>query len=119
MSERVQQVNHLLKEEVSQFLQENLDGHTGFLTITAVETTNDLKAATVWYGYVGDDLGKVTNELRKIRRNLQTHINKRLTMKSVPKIILKHDNSGEYAMKISKIIDKATHEIAGNSQTTK
>lgn len=115
MSERVQQVNQLLKQEVGSYLQENLCGHAGLLTITAVETTHDLKLATVWYGYVGDDLGTVMEELRRNKRGLQTYINKRLAMKSVPKLELKYDKSGDYATKISKIIDEANHESFGNS----
>lgn len=116
MSERVQQVNRLLKQEIGGYLQEHLTAHAGFLTITAVETTSDLKLATVWYGYVGNDLGSAVKELLKGRRALQTYINKRLAMKSVPKIVLKYDKSGEYATEISKIIDEANDETPGNSE---
>lgn len=111
MSERVHQVNQLLKEEVGSYLQENLGGHSGFLTITVVETARDLKTATIWYGYVGDDLPRVTGELRKVKRDLQAHINKRLNMKNVPKLFFKHDTSGEYAAEISKIIDEANRDL--------
>lgn len=107
MSERVEQVNHLLKKEVGNYLQENLGDHTGLLTITAAETTSDLKLATIWYGYVGEDLANVTKQLMRTRRNLQKYINKRLAMKSVPKIVLKYDNSGDYAVTISKAIEEA------------
>lgn len=107
MSERVQQVNELLKHEVSSYLQEHLGEHSGLLTITAVETAHDLKTAVIWYGYVGDDLGKVNGQLRRERKSLQSHINKRFVMKSVPKINLKYDKSGDYAVEISKIIDDA------------
>lgn len=112
MSERVQQVNMLLKQEVGKYLQEQLGDHAGFLTITAVETTPDLKLATIWYGYVGEDLAVVTKLLRKEKRSLQSYINKRLTMKSVPRIVLKHDNSGDYAVEISKKIEEAQNPSA-------
>ena len=107
MNERVQQVNMLLKQEVGKYLQEQLEAHVGFLTITAVETTPDMKLAIIWYGYIGDDLALVTKLLRKEKRSLQAYINKRLTMKSVPRIVLKHDNSGDYAVEISKVIKEA------------
>lgn len=114
MSERVEQVNHLLKKEVGNYLQENLGDHSGMLTITAAETTSDLKLATIWYGYVGDDLANVTKQLKRERRNLQKYINKRLAMKSVPRIVMKYDNSGDYAVEISKVIDNANQNHTTN-----
>ena len=107
MSERVEQVNQLLKKEVGAYLQEHMPSTGGFLTITAAQTTPDLKLAVIWYGYVGDDLPAIIKLLRKEKRSLQTYINKRLAMKSVPKIVLKHDNSGDYAVQISKKIEEA------------
>jgi ribosome-binding factor A len=115
MSERVEQVNHLLKNEIGGYLQEHLANHHGVLTITAVETTNDLRLSTVWFGYVGDDLGTVTSELRRNTKPLQQYINKRLSMKNVPKIVFKYDNSGDYAIDISKIIDEANRDSKTNS----
>ncbi len=111
MSERTEQVNHLLKSEVGIYLQEHLEGHAGVLTITAVETTNDMKHTTIWFGYVGEDLGTALKELRKITKALQQHINKRLCMKNVPRITFKYDSSGDYAIDISKIIDEANRDI--------
>jgi ribosome-binding factor A len=107
MSERVQQVNELLKQDVAGYLQVHLGDHAGLLTITAVETAHDLKTAVIWYGYVGDDLGKVSGQIRRLRRDLQAYINKKFVMKSVPKITLKYDKSGDYAVEISKLIDDA------------
>lgn len=121
MSERTEQVNHLLKKEIGGYLQEHLVGHAGFLTLTAVETTPDLKLATIWYSYVGDDLGTVMKSLKKERRRIQAFINKRLMMKSVPRLVFQYDNSGEYAASISKVIEKAqeTDETNRDSESTK
>jgi ribosome-binding factor A len=110
MNERAEQVNHLLKAEVGTYLQEHLVNHQGVLTVTAVETTGDLRLSTVWFGYVGSDLGTVTTELRKNSRQLQQYINKRLSMKNVPRIVFKYDNSGDYAIDITKIIDEANRD---------
>lgn len=110
MSERVQKVNQLLKQEVGNYLQEHLDGHTGFLTITSVETAPDLKHTTIWYGYVGEDQASIVKKLRKEQRHVQAFINKRLAMKSVPRISFKHDNSGDYAVEISRKIDEANRD---------
>jgi len=110
MSERTEQVNHLLKAEAGAYLQEHLEGHRGVFTITAAETTNDLRQTTIWFGYVGDDLGTMMKELKKNVKPLQQHINKRLCMKNVPRITFKYDNSGDYAIDISKVIDEANRD---------
>jgi ribosome-binding factor A len=107
MSGRVEQVNQLIKKDVGEYLQENIANETGFLTITAVEVTADLRLATIWFTYIGEDTERVFENLKKEKRNIQRYINKRFVMKNVPKLIFRYDNSGDYAVEISKAIKDA------------
>lgn len=107
MSIRTYQVSELIKQEVGIYIQSQLGRHKGLITIIAVETTPDLKNAKIWFGYVGSDVGTVTKELRSHRKDIQKNLNDRLEMKNVPKISFQLDVSGDYAQKISRIIDES------------
>ncbi len=107
MSQRIQKVNELIRHEISEFLQENLPVHAGILTITAVETSPDLRNTKVWFSYIGHDLGSVTEDIRKHQSGAQKYLNHKLSLKYVPRLSFQFDQSGEYAEKISKVIDEA------------
>jgi len=107
MGERLHKVNEQIKKEVGAYLQEHLSPHEGLVTITVVEVAPDLRHAKIWFGYTGTDLGSVLSELRNITRDVQRDLNSKLTMKFVPKISFTVDKSGDYAQKISKIIDES------------
>jgi ribosome-binding factor A len=104
MSNRVQKVNELIKEEVSQILLTELDEHKGLVTITAVETTADLRQATIWYRVIGGDETETQKALDDKERDIQHILNSRLTMKYVPKITFRFDHSGDYVDKITKLL---------------
>jgi ribosome-binding factor A len=51
---RLDRVNQLLKEEISHLLQRELkDPRLGFVTVTEVETTKDLRNAKVFVSVLG------------------------------------------------------------------
>ncbi len=53
---RLERVNQLIKEEISLLIQRELkDPRLGFVTVTEVETTADLKQAKVYVSVLGDD----------------------------------------------------------------
>jgi len=53
---RLDRVNQLIKEEVSTLLQRELkDPRLGFVTVTAVEVSKDLRVAKVFVSVLGDE----------------------------------------------------------------
>ena len=53
---RLDRVNQLIREEISLLLQRELkDPRLGFVTVTEVETTKDLRSAKVFVSVLGDD----------------------------------------------------------------
>jgi ribosome-binding factor A len=54
-SKRLDRVNQLIKEEISTLLQRELkDPRLGFVTVTEVETSKDLRVAKVFVSVLGD-----------------------------------------------------------------
>jgi ribosome-binding factor A len=105
---RSDRVSDLLKEEISQLLlREVKDPHIGFVTITDVEVSKDLKVAKVYYTILGDE--KQVNDsakvLNRVSRFIKRQLGKRLRMRCIPDIIFRYDHSLEYGAKIDYILD--------------
>lgn len=110
MSERIHKINELIKTEISNIVLRELGDHSGFFTILAVETTNDLKTSIVWYGYIGHDIDVIQEELKNRIGYIQHLLNKRMSLKYVPKIVFRYDKSPEYAQEIAELFKKIENE---------
>ena len=113
---RADRVADLLKEEISQMLCiEVKDPHIGFITITDVEVSKDLKLAKVFYTILGDErqLGKSSDALQRVLPFIKRQLGKRLRMRYIPDILFRYDHSLDYGSKIDTILNqlKKTHEL--------
>ena len=113
MSQRKDRVAQRIKEEISNIIHDKIkDPRIGFLTITNVEITNDLRIAKVFYSVLGDDDKKkeakegLESALKYIRKLLVETVELRYT----PDIMFRLDTSVEYNMHIGGIFDKIEKE---------
>jgi ribosome-binding factor A len=113
MSQRKQKVAQRIKEEISEIIHDQIkDPRIGFLTITKVEISNDLRVAKIFYSVLGDDEKKKEAKLgldsacKYIRKLLGDTLKLRYT----PEIIFRLDTSSEYSMYIGKIFEKIERE---------
>ncbi|RJO60841.1 ribosome-binding factor A [candidate division WS5 bacterium] len=102
MSERIRKINALVAREVADELSKT--DLSALVTVKAVETTPDMKSATVWIGVLGGDEETVKAELEEKRRDIQQAVNAAVTAKYVPVLNFKIDHSGEYAEKIEELL---------------
>lgn len=102
MSNRIRKVNELLREEVSKIISEKLD-RDDFVTVTAVETTEDLKHAVIWVSILSEE-EKTFKDLLSVRPEIQRGINEKLFMKFVPKLEFKIDHSQAAVAKIEELL---------------
>jgi ribosome-binding factor A len=110
MRERTRRISELIKTEISNIALRDLGEHAGFFTILAVDTDGDLKHAIIWYSYIGDDLDVLQEELKRKVGYIQHTLNKRLSLKYVPKISFRYDKSAEYAQEISHLFEEIKNE---------
>lgn len=106
MTDRIFKINELLREEVSNIMLRELRDHEGFVTVTAVETTPDLRYSTIWYSVIGADEKKIGEVIADSEKSIQQILNSRLSLKHVPKISFRLDKSGEYMDKINRLINE-------------
>ena len=106
---RRDRVAEAIKKEASLIIHDELnDPRLGFVTITKVELTEDLRYAKISFSVLGKDQDyKKTQEaldsaLGFIRRLIAQRINLRLA----PEIIFREDRSTEYSIKIEEVLNE-------------
>lgn len=106
MSQRTEKVESLVRQTVAESLPELLGPEGASVTVTGVDVSPDLRAATVWIGIVTGDAATTFKAVEATRGELQRSVSERLTTKFVPKLALKLDNGGEYAEHIETILKR-------------
>jgi ribosome-binding factor A len=99
-----------VKEVLSAQLVAGLkDPRIGFVTVTGVETTPDLRNARVFFSVLGDDAARddAMAGLRHSRGYLQSVINSELRMKRTPSLEFVYDSTSERAERLSRLIEES------------
>jgi len=102
-------VGDLIKREIAHIIQRELkDPGIGFVTITAVEVSVDLKRAKVFYSVLGDEDSKreSSSALKRASGFIQHEIGKKLKLRYTPEIFFQFDGSVEYGAHIEELIQK-------------
>jgi ribosome-binding factor A len=107
--QRKDRVGDLIKREIAQIIQRELkDPGIGFVTVTAVDVSVDLKQARVFYSVLGDDDSKRRSALALKRASgfIQNEIGRKLKLRYTPEILFEFDRSVEYGAHIEELIQK-------------
>ena len=104
---RLERVNQLIKEEISQLLQRELKDHRlGFVTVTDVEVTKDLRLARVFVSILGTEeqwkssLAALESAKGFIHNWLRHHLSLRVT----PSLVFRPDRSMAHAARIQGLL---------------
>jgi ribosome-binding factor A len=105
----MRRVNEAVREVLSGHITEDLkDPRIGFVTVTGVETSPDLRHARVYVSVLGSDDEKeqALEGLRSSAGFLQSKVGEELRMKRTPTLEFHYDESIERGMRISKLLDR-------------
>jgi ribosome-binding factor A len=111
--ERMRRVNEAVREIVSSAVTSGLnDPRIGFVTITGVETSPDLRHATVFVSVLGGEpeRAETLEALADARKELQHEIAVHLRMKNTPKLKFSYDDSVDRGMRITEMINREARE---------
>ncbi|WP_338556008.1 30S ribosome-binding factor RbfA [Paenibacillus sp. KS-LC4] len=110
---RVGRVGEQIKKELSQIIQTEIkDPRVGFITVTGVETSNDLSQAKVYLSVLGSEEQK-EETLKAIGRAtgfIRSELGKRMRLRHTPVLIFKFDSSIEYGSRIEGILEEINGE---------
>jgi ribosome-binding factor A len=111
-------VGDLLQREISQILERELkDPRVGFLTITRVELTDDLKTARVFYSIFGTDEEKEKSQqgLESATGFIKKLLGERTRLKYLPDLVFLFDDSLAKGREIQSILDDLKDEESSRS----
>lgn len=104
---RPERIEKILEREISKVIFEDVkDDRLRFVTITAVKITKDLSYATVYYRVIGSEeqIAATSQNFIDAKGYIKSKISKVLTLRKMPELIFKYDESIDYANKIEAII---------------
>ena len=110
---RMRRVNEAVREVLSAHLAEGLkDPRIGFVTITGVDTSPDLRRARVYFSVLGsqEERDDALAGLRHARGFLQSQIAAELRLKRTPTLEFVYDDTVERAAHLTELIDHALPE---------
>ena len=114
MSDRMRRVNESIREVLSERLPGLKDPRIGFVTVTGVATSRDLRQATVYVSVLGGARQRETTLRRLVAAHgvLQAAIADELKLKRTPQLMFEYDPSVERGVRMTKLIDDLAPEPA-------
>lgn len=110
---RPSRVAEEIKKEVSVIIPRDIkDPRVGFVTVTAVEVTNDLRYAKVYVSVLGgsEDEEQSLTALNNAKGLVRSAVGKRIRLRVAPEITFVLDKSFENAKRIGELLAKVKEE---------
>lgn len=104
----MRRVNEAVREVLSEALPELKDPRIGFVTVTGVETSPDLRQARVFVSVLGNERARERTlaGLGAAHGLLQARIARELRLKRTPQLTFEYDQSVERGVRMSQLIDE-------------
>jgi ribosome-binding factor A len=112
MTERMRRVNEAVRETLAEAIGELKDPRIGFVTVTAVKTSSDLRQARVYVSVLGNERKrqKTLEGLESAHGVLQAKLATELRMKRTPQLAFEYDPTVEEGVRMSQLIDELAPE---------
>jgi ribosome-binding factor A len=108
-AERMRRVDEAMREVLSDALTHDLkDPRVGFVTVTDVKTSPDLRHARVYVSVLGDDAAVAASleGLQSAHGFLQGRVGSELRLKNTPALHFVHDDTAARAQRLEELMDE-------------
>src|SRR5918999_4244088 len=104
----MRRVNAAVREVLSEAVGELKDPRIGFVTVTSVKTSTDLRSAVVFVSVLGSERkrARTIEGLQAAHGLLQARIARELRMKRTPTLTFEYDDSVERGVRMTRLIDE-------------
>jgi len=108
----MRRVNEALREVLSEGIGSLKDPRIGFVTVTGVDTSPDLRHATVYVSVLGSEKKRDATiaGLQSSHGALQTRVNRELRLKRTPQLTFEYDPTVERGVRLSRLIDELNED---------
>jgi|SRR5437588_1971509 len=107
-SGRMRRVDEAVRSVIGDAIAKDLkDPRVGFVTVTAVKTSPDLRHARVYVSVLGDDAARAASldGLRSAHGVLQRALAAELQLKHTPTLTFEYDESVDRGMRITRLME--------------
>jgi ribosome-binding factor A len=118
MSQRTDRLDSQIRQELMELLQREMkDPRVGFATITRVETARDLGSARVWVSVLGtpEERQETIKALTDAAPWLRRQLGARLTVRHIPQLVIRHDDSIESGDRVLRLLRELEEERTDES----
>jgi ribosome-binding factor A len=108
MAQRMRRVNELMREVIGSTITSELeDPRIGFVTVTSVDTSRDLRSARVYVSVLGDEADREATlaGLRSSHGVLQSAIASQMRIKRTPTLTFHYDDTPERGVRITRLLE--------------
>ena len=108
-TDRMRRVNEVMREVIGSAIASELeDPRIGFVTVTAVETSPDLRSARVYVSVLGDRTEREATlaALASSHGPLQSVVARETRMKRTPTLSFHYDESPERGVRLSRLLEE-------------
>ena len=114
MTERMRRVNEALHQVLAEAVEGLGDPRLGFVTVTAVRATSDLRQADVYVSVLGSERRRRQSlaALERAHGVLQREIARQLRLKRTPLLAFLYDETTDRALRLSRILDEDPPDAA-------
>ena len=108
----MRRVNESVRQVLSEAVPELKDPRIGFVTVTGVETSADLRHARVYVSVLGSERKRreTLAGLAAAHGVLQACLARELRMKRTPQLAFEYDPTVEAGVRMSKLIDELVRD---------
>jgi ribosome-binding factor A len=115
MSERMRRVNESVRQVLADTVPKLQDPRIGLITVTGVETSPDLRHATVYVSVLGSEKKRAASlrGLEAAHGLLQARLGRELRLKRTPLLTFEYDPTVERGVRMTQLIDELAPEDDG------
>ena len=106
--DRMRRIDEVMREVIGSAISTELeDPRIGFVTVTSVKTSPDLRSARVYVSVLGDEAEREATlaGLRSSHGILQAAIARRARIKYTPRLSFHYDEGPERAVRLGRLLD--------------
>ena len=106
--DRMRRIDEVMREVIGSAISTELeDPRIGFVTVTSVKTSPDLRSARVYVSVLGDEAEREATlaGLRSSHGILQAAIARRARIKYTPRLTFHYDDGPERGVRLGRLLD--------------
>ena len=104
---RSARVGDQIKQEIADILMRKLkDPRVGFVTVTDVEVSDDLRNAKVFVSAYGEGRKETLKGLQSASTFIRSELGKRLSLRSVPELLFRYDDTAERGAHLMELFNQ-------------